>query len=73
MTVIAQPRAGVQDPHDCTDASDTLTIYHAVYDTLVRRVGQDFVPHLARAGDVSADAAEWTCQLQPLDTFQDGT
>ena len=73
MTVIAQPRVGLQDPHDCTDASDMLTIYHAVYDTLVRRVGQDFAPHLARAWDVSADAAVWTFHLQPDVTFHDGT
>ncbi|MFU8864474.1 MAG: ABC transporter substrate-binding protein [Rhodobacterales bacterium] len=73
MTIIAQPRAAVQDPHDCTDASDTLTIYHALYDTLVRRVGQAFVPHLARAWDVSDDAAVWTFHLQPDVTFHDGT
>lgn len=73
MTVIAQPRVGMQDPHDCTDASDMLTIYHAVYDTLVRRVGQDFVPNLARAWDVSDDAAVWTFHLQPDVTFHDGT
>lgn len=73
MTVIAQARVGLQDPHDCTDASDTLTIYHALYDTLVRRVGQDYVPHLARRWDVSEDACQWTFHLQPDVTFHDGT
>lgn len=73
MTVIAQARVEVQDPHDCTDASDVLTIYHAVYDTLVRRVGQDFVPHLARAWEVSDDALTWTFHLRPNVTFHDGT
>ncbi len=73
MTVIAQPRVGMQDPHDCTDASDVLTIYHAVYDTLVRRVGQDFTPHLAQGWDVSDDAVTWTFRLQPDVTFHDGT
>lgn len=73
MTRIAQAKVGLQDPHDCTDASDTLTIYHAVYDTLVRRVGQDYVPHLARAWEVSDDAVQWTFHLRPDVTFHDGT
>ena len=73
MTVIAQARLGIHDPHDCTDASDELPILHAVYDTLVRRVGQDFVPHLARDWSVSDDARTWTFHLQPGVTFHDGS
>ncbi|MEH6645412.1 ABC transporter substrate-binding protein [Sulfitobacter sp.] len=73
MTVIAQPRLGLHDPHDCTDATDELTILHAIYDTLVRRVGQDFVPHLAQRWDVSPDARRWTFHLQPDVKFHDGT
>ncbi|MBD3665597.1 peptide ABC transporter substrate-binding protein [Sulfitobacter sp. TSTF-M16] len=73
MTVIAQARLGLHDPHDCTDASDELTILHAIYDTLVRRTGQDFVPHLAQDWHVSADAKTWTFHLQPDVFFHDGT
>ncbi|WP_300009559.1 ABC transporter substrate-binding protein [uncultured Roseobacter sp.] len=73
MITIAQARLGIHDPHDCTDASDELTILHAIYDTLVRRVGQDFVPHLARRWDVSQDAVAWTFHLQPDVIFHDGT
>ncbi|KIN73295.1 ABC transporter substrate-binding protein [Sulfitobacter guttiformis] len=71
--IIAQPRLGLHDPHDCTDATDELTILHAIYDTLVRRVGQDFVPHLAQRWEVSTDARQWTFYLQPDVTFHDGT
>ena len=73
MTVIAQARLGIFDPHDCTDASDELPILHAIYDTLVRRVGQDFVPHLAREWSVSDDARAWRFHLQPGVRFHDGT
>ncbi len=71
--IIAQPRLGLHDPHDCTDATDELTILHAVYDTLIRRVGQEFVPHLARRWDVSDDACSWTFHLEPDVTFHDGS
>ncbi len=71
--IIAQARLVLHDPHDCTDSNDELTVYHAVHDTLVRRVGQDFVPHLARAWEVSSDARVWTFTLQPGVYFQDGT
>jgi len=73
MTIIAQARLGIHDPHDCTDASDELPILHAVYDTLVRRVGQGFVPHLARRWEVSDDARVWTFHLNPDVRFQDGS
>lgn len=73
MTIIAQARLGIHDPHDCTDASDELPILHAIYDTLVRREGQDFVPHLAKRWEVSEDACVWTFHLQPYVTFHDGT
>lgn len=73
MTIIAQPRLGIHDPHDCTDANDELTILHAVYDTLVRRVGQDFAPLLAQDWDVSEDARVWTFQIVEGVKFHDGT
>ena len=73
MTVIAQECLGIHDPHDCTDSSDELPILNAIYDTLVRRVGQDFVPHLAQRWEVSSDARTWTFYLQPDVTFHDGS
>lgn len=73
MTIIAQARLGIHDPHDCTDASDELPILHSIYDTLVRRVGQDFVPHLAQSWTVSEDARIWTFQLREGVRFHDGT
>lgn len=73
MTVIAQARLGLHDPHDCTDASDELTVLHAVYDTLIRRVGQEFVPHLAERWTVSGDARSWTFHLRKGARFHDGS
>ncbi|MGJ5620948.1 ABC transporter substrate-binding protein [Sulfitobacter sp. MF3-043] len=73
MTIIAQARVGLHDPHDCTDSSDELPILHAVYDTLVRRVGQDFVPHLAQSWTVTSDARSWTFHLHDGVQFHDGT
>ncbi|WP_300056715.1 ABC transporter substrate-binding protein [Sulfitobacter sp.] len=73
MTLIAQARLGLHDPHDCTDANDELTVLHAIYDTLVKRDGQGFVPALARTWEVSEDATVWTFTLQPNVTFHDGT
>jgi ABC-type transport system substrate-binding protein len=73
MTIIAQARLGIHDPHDCTDASDELPILHAIYDTLMRRVGQGFVPHLAQRWEVSEDARVWTFHLQSGVMFHDGT
>lgn len=73
MTVIVQARLGLPDPHDCTDAADELTVLHAIHDTLVRRVGQDFVPHLARDWEVSSNARVWTFHIRPEVLFHDGT
>lgn len=73
MAIIAQPRLGLHDPHDCTDANDELTILHAIYDTLVRRVGQDFAPLLAHDWEVSEDARTWTFHLVEGVKFHDGT
>lgn len=73
MTIIAQARLGLHDPHDCTDANDELTVLHAVYDTLVKREGQGFVPALARSWEVSEDASVWTFTLEPDVQFHDGT
>ncbi|WP_435988397.1 ABC transporter substrate-binding protein [Sulfitobacter sp. SH24] len=73
MTLIAQARLGLHDPHDCTDATDELTVLHAIYDTLVKREGQGFVPALARDWEASEDATVWSFTLQPDVAFHDGT
>ena len=70
---IAQRRVVMRDPHDCTDAADELTVYHALFDTLVKRVGQGFVPHLAEGWTVGPDARTWSFRLRPGVTFHDGT
>ena len=50
-----------------------MPILHALYDTLVRRVGQDFVPHLARRWTVADNARRWTFHLQDGVRFHDGS
>lgn len=70
---ILQRRAGLVDPHDCTDAADDLSILSALCDTLVRRAGSRFVPELAESWSVSADARTWQFTLREGAVFHDGT
>lgn len=70
---LLQRRADFVDPHDCTDAADDLTILGAVFDTLVRRRGKSFVPHLAESWTVSPDARTWRFVLRADVTFHDGS
>lgn len=70
--IVVQRRALVRDPHDCTDAADDLCILHALFDTLVKRVGQGFVPHLAAEWEVSKDARRWVFRLRAGHLFHDG-
>jgi peptide/nickel transport system substrate-binding protein len=75
MTVpfsIAQPKVHLTDPHDCTDNSDTLSILHAVFDTLVRRQGRTHVPHVAARWNVSQGGRCFTFHLRGALTFHDG-
>lgn len=71
---IAQPRLRLEDPHDCTDATDVLCVFDAFFDGLVRH-GQDggYVPALAKSWTVSGDACTWTFRLCEGLTFHDGT
>lgn len=73
MTIIAQPRLALGDPHDCTDSADDLTIYHAIFDTLVRRVEKRYLPLLAKSWSVDEDARVWRFELQEGVQFHDGT
>jgi peptide/nickel transport system substrate-binding protein len=70
---IAQRRIMMRDPHDCTDAADELTVYHALFDTLVKRVGQGFAPHLAESWTVAGDARTWVFRWRAGHRFHDGT
>jgi peptide/nickel transport system substrate-binding protein len=69
---IAQPSVSFEDPHDCTDAGDVLSIFTAVFDTLIKRQGAHFVPHLAKSWNVSSQGRVWTFTLRPDVMFHDG-
>jgi peptide/nickel transport system substrate-binding protein len=70
---IAQRRIMMRDPHDCTDAADELTVYRALFDTLLKRVGQGIMPHLAESWAVGSDARTWVFTLREGHWFHDGT
>jgi peptide/nickel transport system substrate-binding protein len=83
--VILQSKIVLADPHDCTDAKDTLTMMHAVFDTLVIRGAAGsvpgsvqgfvpgFVPGLALSWSCSEDARAWRFHLREGVVFHDGT
>ncbi|MBB4062843.1 ABC transporter substrate-binding protein [Gellertiella hungarica] len=72
--VIVQPRLGLEDPHDCTDANDMLAVFDALFDGLVRYGPEGgYIPALARSWEVSADAKSWTFRLKEGLTFHDGS
>ena len=71
--LILQRRADLVDPHDCTDAADDLSILSAVLETLIRRDGQGFAPHLAQSWTVSDDARQWEFTLREGACFHDGS
>ncbi len=72
--VIVQPRLGLEDPHDCTDANDMLAVFDALFDGLVH-YGPDggYVPALAQSWEVSPDAKTWIFRLKENLTFHDGS
>lgn len=73
-TRILQARLQMDDPHNCTDVNDTLTVLEALYDALVRRGEQEgFVPALARSWEVSDDCREWLFHLRDDVRFHNGT
>lgn len=71
--VILQPKTVLADPHDCTDAKDTLSMMHAVFDTLVMRGAAGFVPGLALSWTCAEDARAWRFRLRAGVVFHDGT
>jgi peptide/nickel transport system substrate-binding protein len=70
---IAQPRVVLDDPHACTDANGVLSVFGALFDTLVRR-GRDHVyePALATSWTISDDARSFTFRLREGVRFHDG-
>lgn len=71
--LILQRTAALVDPHDCSDAMDALSILQAVFDTLVSRNSDGFMPGLADAWEVSDDARVWRFRLREDVRFHDGT
>ena len=71
--IIAQPRLWLEEPHNCTDAKDVLTIFTSFFDPLVAYDPQmNYVPALAESWMVSDDARTWTFQLRPEVKFHHG-
>lgn len=74
VTRILQARLQMDDPHNCTDVNDTLTVLEALYDALVRRdQAGGFGPALATSWEVSDDCREWLFHLRGDVRFHDGT
>lgn len=71
---IAQARLRMDDPHNCTDMNDVLTVLEAIYDALVRRDPvAGYAPALATSWEVSDDASIWLFHLRENVQFHDGT
>lgn len=75
MTIItiSQGRVALDDPHACTDANDILTVFGALFDTLVRRTPDGgYGPALATEWTVSEDARRYQFRLREGVLFHDG-
>ncbi len=71
--IIAQPRLWLEEPHNCTDAKDVLTILTSCFDPLVAYDSQmNYIPALAESWVVSDDARTWTFRLRPGVKFHHG-
>ncbi len=70
---IAQARVVLDDPHACTDSGDVLTVFGALFDTLVKRDENGrYVPSLATSWTVSPDARTFTFRLREGVRFHNG-
>lgn len=69
---ILQPRAVLDDPHACSDASDVLTVFSGVFETLVKLGPQGWVPSVATAWTQSDDARSITLTIRDGIRFHDG-
>jgi peptide/nickel transport system substrate-binding protein len=69
---IVQPRAVLDDPHACTDSSDVLGVFGALFDALVRRGPTGYEPNLATGWEMSEDARSTLFTLREGVRFHDG-
>ncbi|MCZ8187642.1 MAG: ABC transporter substrate-binding protein [Beijerinckiaceae bacterium] len=70
---IAQARVVLDDPHACTDSGDVLTVFGALFDTLVKRNDQGrYAPSLATGWTLSPDARTFTFRLREGVRFHNG-
>lgn len=71
LTII-QPRIVLDDPHACTDSSDVLGMFGALFDALVARGADGWEPGLAESWTISDDARTTRFVLRPGLRFHDG-
>ncbi len=71
LTII-QPRAALDDPHACTDSSDVLSVFGALFEGLVRRGAEGYEPALATGWTMSEDARTTVFSLREGVRFHDG-
>ncbi len=71
--IITQPRLALEEPHNCTDSKDILTLHAALFDTLIcYDAHMRYAPSLAYAWEVANDARTWTFHLRQDVQFHDG-
>lgn len=71
--VIAQTRIVLDDPHACTDSSDVLSVFGALFDTLVRRDDAGhYTPALATRWEIAPDARHFTFHIREGVRFHNG-
>ena len=73
ILTIAQSKLRMEEPHNCTDAKDVLTIFTSIFDPLAAYDPKmKYVPALAESWNVSEDARTWTFKLRPGVKFHNG-
>lgn len=71
--IIAQQKLWMEEPHNCTDTKDVLTLLTSLFDPLAAYDPQmNFIPALAESWLVSDDARAWTFTLRPDLKFHHG-
>ena len=73
ILTIAQSKLWIEEPHNCTDGKDVLTIFTSLFDPLAAYDPKmRYVPALAESWTVSEDACRWTFKLRPDVRFHNG-